>query len=102
MLLVAARCHVRPDHWQDFVHQVDRIIPLVRAEPGCTRYELHADAFEQGLFIFCEEWESRKHLDDHIATQHMQDHFATCAGWMAAPTELTVYEVSGLRTVVLP
>jgi hypothetical protein len=32
----------------------------------------------------------------------MQDHFAKCAGWMAAPTELTVYEVSGLQTVLLP
>ena len=102
MLLVAARCRVHPDHCQDFVHQVEQIIPVVRAEPGCTRYELHADVFEQGLFIFCEEWESRKHFDDHIATPHMQDHFAKCAGWMAAPTELTVYEVLGLKTVVLP
>ena len=101
MLLVAARCRVRPDHCQDFVHQVDRIIPVVRAEPGCTRYELHADVFEEGLFIFCEEWESQKQLDDHIATPHMQDHFVKCAGWMAAPTELTVYDVSGLQTVLL-
>jgi quinol monooxygenase YgiN len=101
MLLVAARCRVRPDHCQDFVHQVDRIIPVVRAEPGCTRYELHADVFEEGLFIFCEEWESQKQLDDHIATPHMQDHFVKCAAWMAAPTELTIYEVSGLQTVVL-
>jgi hypothetical protein len=31
----------------------------------------------------------------------MQDHFAKCAGWMAAPTELTMYEVSGCRSVVL-
>jgi hypothetical protein len=31
----------------------------------------------------------------------MRDHFATCAAWMAAPTGLTVYEVSSLRTVVL-
>jgi quinol monooxygenase YgiN len=54
-----------------------------------------------GLFVFCEEWESRKHLDVHIATTHMQEHFAKCAGWMAAPTELTVYEVSAKNTVVL-
>lgn len=101
MLLVAARCRIRPEHCRDFVRQVNRIIPLVRAEPGCSRYELHADAFEEGLFIFHEEWESRKHLDNHIATPHMQDHFASCAGWMAAPTELTVYEVSGLQTVTL-
>jgi len=101
MLLVAARSRVHPEHCQDFSDQVGRIIPLVRAEPGCTRYELHTDVFEQGLFIFCEEWASQKHLNNHIATPHMQDHFAKCADWKAAPTELTVYEVSGHKTVVL-
>lgn len=101
MLLVTARCRIHPEHYEDFVSQVERIIPLVRAEPGCTRYELLADVFEQGLFIFCEEWESQKHLDEHLATAHMQDHFAKCAEWRAAPTELSLYELSGHKTVVL-
>jgi quinol monooxygenase YgiN len=86
---------------QDFVDQVEQIIPLVRAESGCTRYELHANVFEEGLFIFCEVWETQEHLDVHIATPHMQAYFAKCAEWMAAPTELTVYKISGLKTVVL-
>ncbi|PKL59178.1 MAG: antibiotic biosynthesis monooxygenase [Methanomicrobiales archaeon HGW-Methanomicrobiales-4] len=101
MLLVAARCRVLPDHFDDFANQVEQIIPLVREEPGCTRYELHADVFEQGLFIFCEEWESQKHLDDHIATPHMQEYFARTTGWMASPVELTLYEVSGRKNVNL-
>ena len=101
MLLVAARCRVHREHCEDFALQVERIIPLVRAEPGCSRYELHANVFEEGLFVFCEEWESQKHLDDHIATSHMQDHFLKCAEWMAAPTELTLYEVSARKNVVL-
>ncbi len=101
MLLVAARCRVHLDYCQNFANQVDRIIPLVRAEPGCIRYELHANVFESGLFIFCEEWASQKHLDDHIATPHMQEHFAKCAEWLAAPTELTLYEVSTIQSQVL-
>ena len=101
MLLVAARCRVHPAYSQDFIHQVERIIPLVRAEPGCTRYELHADVFDAGLFVFCEEWETQKHLNDHITTPHMQAHFSKSAEWMAAPTDLTLYEVSGFKNVVL-
>lgn len=101
MIHVAARCRVHPDHYDDFAEQVEQIIPLVRDEPGCTRYELHADVFEQGLFIFCEEWESQKHLDDHIGTAHMEDYFSKTAEWMAVPIELTLYEVTGLQTVVL-
>ena len=101
MLLVAARCRIRPEHCEEFALQVERIIPLVHAEPGCSRYELHANVFDEGLFVFCEEWETQKHLNDHIATPHMQAHFAKSAEWMAAPTELTLYEVSGVQTVVL-
>lgn len=101
MLHVAARCRIHPEHCEDFALQVEQIIPLVRAEPGCIRYELHANVFDVGLFVFCEDWETQEHLDVHIATPHMQAHFAKCAEWMAAPTELTVYEVSGLKTVVL-
>ncbi len=101
MLLVAARCYVHPDHCQTFTDQVARIIPLVLSEPGCTRYELHSDTFHDGQFIFCEEWESRKHLDDHLATPHMKEHFSKSAAWMTAPTELTVYEVTGKHTAVL-
>ncbi|MFH0967375.1 MAG: putative quinol monooxygenase [Methanobacteriota archaeon] len=99
MLLIAARCRVHSDHFDDFANQVEQIIPLVREEPGCTRYELHADVFEQGLFIFSEEWESQKHLDAHIATPHMQEYFARTSGWMISPVELTLYEVTGLSTV---
>lgn len=101
MLLVAAKCQVHQDQIHAFIRQVEQIIPVVRAEPGCTRYELHADVFSKGLFVFFEEWESQQHLDDHIATSHMQDHFAKCAGWMAAPTELTLYNVSGLQSVTM-
>ncbi|MFA4825009.1 MAG: putative quinol monooxygenase [Methanoregula sp.] len=101
MLYVAARCRVHIDYCEDFALQVKRIIPLVRAEPGCSRYELHANVFEEGLFVFCEEWESQKHLDNHIATPHMQEYFAGCAEWMASPIELTQYEVTGCKTVVL-
>jgi quinol monooxygenase YgiN len=101
MLLVAAKCQVHTAHIHDFIRQVEQIIPVVRAEPGCTRYELHADIFSEGLFVFIEEWESQKHLDDHIATSHMQDHFAKCAGWMAAPTTLSLYTVSGLQSVTM-
>jgi quinol monooxygenase YgiN len=101
MLFVTARCRVHQDYRDDFLEQVNRIFPLVRAEPGCTRYELLADVFDRGLFMFCEEWESRRHLDDHIATPHMQDYFAKAAGWMTEQTKLTLYEISGIQSTVL-
>lgn len=101
MLFVAARCRIKPEYCQEFATQVKTIIPLVRSESGCRRYELHTDVFDTDLFVFCEEWESQHHLDEHIATPHMQEHFSRTAEWRAAPTELTIYEVSGVQTVSL-
>lgn len=101
MILVSARCTIHPDHYDSFADQVEQIIPLVRAEPGCIRYELHADVYEQGLFIFSEEWESRKHLDDHLTSAHMQEHVARTADWKTSPVEVTVYDVSHTQKMTL-
>jgi quinol monooxygenase YgiN len=101
MLLISAKCRVKPEHWQDFAMQVEKIIPLVHKEPGCFRYELLSDVYTPGLFVFHEEWESENHLTDHIATTHMQDHFALTAGWMEAPVELTRYLVTEVNQSTL-
>ena len=101
MLLITARCLVKQDHWEDFSNQVERIIPVVRAEPGCIRYELLSDVYTPGLFIFQEEWESERDLDTHIGTQHMQDHFSLTSAWMAAPTELTLYTITDVNRKTL-
>lgn len=99
MIVVSARCKVNPDACQEFVDEVYRIIPMVRAEPGCLRYELHADVFEFGLFVFFEEWASKKELDDHINTPHMQEYFSNTAEMLSAPVHMTFYDVSGTEII---
>jgi quinol monooxygenase YgiN len=101
MLLIMARCQVIPEHWEDFSKQVEQIIPLVHLEPGCIRYELHSDVYTPGLFIFHEEWESQQHLDDHIASKHMKEHFSLTTEWMASPVELMIYTVTDVEKKTL-
>jgi quinol monooxygenase YgiN len=101
MLLVDAQCFILPEWQQDFVREVRKIIPLVRKEAGCSRYELLTDPSAPGKFHFIEEWESKKHLDDHIAQPHMQEYFGKTSPWHSSPTRLKMYEVTSTQSVVM-
>ena len=94
MIVVAAECRILQEHWQDFEEQMIRLIPLVREEPGCLRYEGLTSVDEPGLFVFFEVWETRRALDEHLATPHMKEHMAITTPWASEPVNLSVYEVS--------
>jgi quinol monooxygenase YgiN len=99
MILVDARCTLVPERRVDFIREVKKIMPAVRRESGCIRYELFSDCCVPGIFHFIEEWESRKHLDDHLAQPHMQEYFAITGPWHASPAQLTIYEIRSSRSV---
>jgi len=101
MLVVVAECRVLPDNWQDFEEEMTRITELVRAEPGCLRYDTTTSTEEPGLFIILEEWESKSHLDEHLATEHMKKHSEITAEWSTGPVHLSLYEVETVERVEL-
>jgi len=101
MILVDASCTIVPARHSDFIGEVQKIIPTVRKENGCIRYELVADVHVPGVFHFIEEWESQKHLDEHIARPHMQAYFAKTALWHSAPTKLKIYEIQSSRSITM-
>lgn len=101
MLLVDAQCTIIPGRREDFLYEVHLIIPVVRKEAGCIRYDLVADIANPAMFHFIEEWESQRHLDEHLTQPHMRDYFAKTSAYHAAPTRLKVYEVSGSQSVTL-
>jgi len=101
MILVDACCAIVPERHSDFIREVQKIIPTVQKESGCIRYELVVDVHVPGVFHFIEEWESQKHLDEHIAQPHMQAYFAETAPWHSAPVTLKIYEVRSSRSVTM-
>lgn len=101
MILVDAKCTVVPERCADFIREVKKIVPTVRKEAGCTRYELLSDGSSPGIFHFLEEWESQKHLDNHIAQPHMKEYFAKTSPWHASPTLLTIYEIRSSRSIAM-
>lgn len=101
MILVDARCVILPEQEHDFIAEVQKIIPIVRREDGCLRYELFTGVHVSGVFHFIEEWESKKHLDDHIVQSHMQEYFAMTVPWHSSPTQLKIYEIRSSQSITM-
>jgi quinol monooxygenase YgiN len=101
MILVDARCTILPERCEAFIREVKTIVPTVCREAGCSRYELLSDGSTPGVFHFLEQWESQRHLDDHIAQPHMKEYFAKTGSWQAAPTLLTIYEVRSMQSITM-
>ncbi|MEE4355013.1 MAG: putative quinol monooxygenase [Desulfococcaceae bacterium] len=50
------------------------LLPLIEPtcqEVGCIHYNLHQDIQDPGVFVFYEEWQGQKYLEDHLASPHL-------------------------------
>jgi len=100
MILVDAECFIAVEHRGDFIREVKKIVPTVLCEKGCTRYELMLSIYGVS-YHFLEQWESKEHLDAHLAQPHMQEYFTKTTPWHSAPTILTLYEIASTESVTM-
>lgn len=66
----------------------ERLAPLVRAEEGCLRYDLHGVAGDPDRFVLIEEWASKEALAAHDATPHMIEADAASPAFRAGPAQV--------------
>ncbi|MEU3913036.1 putative quinol monooxygenase [Streptomyces sp. NPDC029721] len=66
----------------------ERLAPLVRAEEGCLRYDLHGVTGDPDRFVLIEEWTSQEALAAHDTTPHMLDADATTPTFRAGPAQV--------------
>lgn len=65
----------------DFVKaELIKLIEVTRAEAGCINYNLHQDNENPAHFVFYENWQSREHLQTHLANSHIADYVAATEG----------------------
>jgi quinol monooxygenase YgiN len=85
MLYVIAAIEVVPDKLQEFLPELRKIVPLVRAEQGCLWYEPTVDvptnisardAVRENVVTVVERWESIEDLEKHLIAPHMLDYRA--------------------------
>jgi quinol monooxygenase YgiN len=63
--------------------ELEKLVPITRAEAGCLQYDLHVDNQRPGFFVFYENWESRELWQTHMNAPHLEDYMATTEGAVA-------------------
>lgn len=76
-----------------------RVVAATRAEPGCIKYAYAPEPGDPGLIHVSEVWESQSALDAHFETAHMKQWQADRAGLGLSDRQITVYTVSGSKTL---
>jgi quinol monooxygenase YgiN len=63
-----AYLHARPEKRDELLKLLNTFVKPTRAEPGCVDYHFHVSNSDPNLFIFYENWRSRRDLDEHLQT----------------------------------
>ena len=70
-----------------------KLIQPTRAEAGCLSYDMHELLAEPGLFLFYENWKTKKDIDAHFKTPHVLSVLANVSDLLALPPELTSWKL---------
>lgn len=60
--------------------ELEKLVPITRAEAGCLQYDLHLDNEKPGLFVFYENWESRALWQSHMNAPHLAAYMTATEG----------------------
>jgi len=90
-LTIVANIHARPEQIELVKAELEKLVPITRAEDGCVQYDLHQDDEDPAHFLFYEVWESRELWQAHMNAPHLGEYLKATSGAVA---EFTVNEMS--------
>ncbi|MFL9991903.1 putative quinol monooxygenase [Paraburkholderia sediminicola] len=70
-LTVVANIHANPDQIELVQTELEKLVPVTRAENGCIQYDLHRDNDNPAHFMFYETWQSRELWQTHMKAPHL-------------------------------
>ncbi len=71
--------------------ELQKLIDVTRAEEGCINYDLHQDNENKNLFLFYENWASRKLWQAHMKNPHLAEYLKATEGAVA---EFVIHEMT--------
>ena len=93
MIYVIARAEIAPEKFKDYMAELEKIVPDVRAEEGCIGYEPCGDISvdgEERFVTIIEMWESEAHWRKHMTTPHMAEFKSVAGAWRVGNTVYAV------------
>lgn len=82
-LTIVANIHANPDKIDLVRAELEKLIPITRAEVGCIQYDLHQDNSDPAHFMFYENWESRDLWQTHMNAPHLAAYMQATDGAVA-------------------
>lgn len=92
-LTIVANIHANPDQIDLVRLELEKLVPITRAEEGCIQYDLHRDNDDPAHFVFYENWESRELWQTHMNAPHVADYMQATDGAVA---EFTLSEMTNI------
>jgi quinol monooxygenase YgiN len=74
--------------------EILKLIPDVRKEKGCLRYDLHVLKDGGSSFMFYEIWEDRAAFEAHGAMPHMMTFRENVGDLLEKPVELSIWSAA--------
>lgn len=90
-LTIVANIHADPDRIDLVKSELEKLVPITRAETGCIQYDLHQDNDDPAHFLFYENWETRELWQTHMNAPHLAAYMQATEG---AVTEFTLSEMT--------
>lgn len=94
-LTVVARLRAKSGKEQALRDTLLTLIIPSHADAGCINYDLHQSTEDPTLFLFHENWESKRHLEAHLQQPHLKAALAQAEPYLAAPPEISLWEKIG-------
>jgi quinol monooxygenase YgiN len=89
---VIATIRAKDGRKEEVKQELMGLVGPTRAEKGCLTYQLHQSLEDNSLFMFYEQWASRKDLDEHMHMPHMKAHLLRARELFAEPPKITLWE----------
>ncbi|QQS55204.1 MAG: antibiotic biosynthesis monooxygenase [Candidatus Competibacteraceae bacterium] len=93
-LTIIANIHANPDQIDRVKAELEKLVPITRAEKGCLQYDLHRDNEDPAHFMFFESWESRELWQAHMNAPHLAAYMKATDGAVA---EFILNEMTPIR-----
>ena len=89
-LTIVANIYANPDQIDLVKAELEKLVPVTRAEAGCLQYDLHQDNEDSGHFLIYQNWESRESWEAHMTAPHLATYMEATEG---AVSEFAVHEM---------
>jgi quinol monooxygenase YgiN len=92
---VLARIKAKKGMEEKVKRELASLIAPTHQEASCIDYVLHQATDDKAMFMFYENWTSKKALDEHLAMPYLKAFVAKAGELLAEPLDVTLWEMVG-------